>query len=79
MTYQQELLYIRIGNLVTREIEGTISAGEKEELETLLNLNPENRVIYNDLIDERKREEILRNVRSYDCLLYTSPSPRDRG
>ena len=48
----------------------------KEDLNLQLNPSPRLRTLFHDLNEQN--EETLINCEYYDCLLYTSPSPRDR-
>lgn len=66
MDYEQEELYQQIGKLVAREIQGTITAEEKERLEKVLKVNPVNRMVYNELAGEQNRNDLLHNLQDYD-------------
>lgn len=66
MDYEQEALYQRIGKLVAREIQGTITAEEKQWLENFLNQNPVYRKVYHELVNEQHRDELLHNLPAYD-------------
>ena len=58
---------------------GVIAAGWVADVQASLQALNIDHFLYSDVSPNPRVEEVMRGAELYRCLLYTSPSPRDRG
>jgi len=66
MQHKKELTAIRIGQLVVKEITGQLSLAEQAELQELICTTEENRLVYEELLQEEKRNGLLGELGRFD-------------
>ncbi|MNK11833.1 fec operon regulator FecR [compost metagenome] len=66
MQHEKELTAIRIGQLVSKELTDQLSPEEQAELQGLINATEENRQVYEELLQEEKRNSLLEELSRFD-------------
>lgn len=66
MQHEKELIAIRIGQLVIKELTDQLSPEEQAELKGLINATDENRQVYEELLQEEKRNSLLEELSLFD-------------